>query len=745
MSDDNEKLRTVKEAEELEDLQLMEYLLQNWSLNSPEIEGIFTLSGNFLRLMSVTDLGGKSLEYPLKDLKNFQNLSKRGVYIPGQNRENYRNGQRIKARFELADKRERKKHENPLLLQVDPQTIKILTIIPEERIHKRPDGSISLEDTLCRSYIEDKRFDLISEIREIEAKVEELTSHTKSIKEHKDLLSKEIEAQKQQAKAIEEEAQSAQAELAEDFAKRKVDLENNFNLEVVQYQKIKDQYQRDNTKLLEQLEAIRSKYNIEDEKLRNQADALRDYVRSKADRLLQLEFITQEQVDALLFFNRPERDEIKEWPVLEDGPTPLSEAINHIQHYLYGKNIVYPLSLLQNFFALLSTGDLIILSGLSGSGKTNLVKSFADATGNVAHIIAVKPNWTSAEDLTGYYNPLQRSYLTTPFLDAILAAAKDPGHLHIICLDEMNLARVEYYFADFLSALEERTKNPTIPLYSDDEAGNVLCEFRLFVEVLLGINVGQEIENLSEFLKRSDVVVQMKAQLGLDDGESMLQLHGRLRRMLSGVLSVPSRLTIPSNVRFVGAVNMDDTTHFLSPKVLDRAHVLQFENPLMYWSQVIVEVGGAELPKTGIRIPAEAFPRRGEYPAFDPASKDELTEVILEWAKQYLTPIGIEIGVRTLRQSIHYKNQLSKMVSIDSVEKIALNNLLRQKLMPRLSFDGTKKPRGRAEVNCASVVDQFYQDVVERLPDLEVFNATRELEGLIDRAKANHNIFNYWS
>jgi hypothetical protein len=55
-------------------------------------------------------------------------------------------------------------------------------------------------------------------------------------------------------------------------------------------------------------------------------------------------------------------------------------------------------------------------------------------------------------------------------------------------------------------------------------------------------------------------------RLGLGDGESFAQLHGRIRRMLTGALTVPPRLSIPSNVRFVGAVNMDDTTHYLSPE-----------------------------------------------------------------------------------------------------------------------------------------------------------------------------------
>ena len=106
---------------------------------------------------------------------------------------------------------------------------------------------------------------------------------------------------------------------------------------------------------------------------------------------------------------------------------------------------------------------MIVLSGSSGSGKTSLCREYARVTGSICHVIPVKPNWTSAEDLLGFYSPIEKRYLKTPFLNALLEASKDPSHLHIICLDEMNLARPEYYFADFLSVLETRSSNPRRP------------------------------------------------------------------------------------------------------------------------------------------------------------------------------------------------------------------------------------------------------------------------------------------
>ncbi|RMG39293.1 MAG: restriction endonuclease, partial [Methanobacteriota archaeon] len=308
-------------------------------------------------------------------------------------------------------------------------------------------------------------------------------------------------------------------------------------------------------------------------------EELRNYVENRAERLLKLGLLTELQYNDLRGAMRTPRDERALWPGLDDFQNRYVDAISYIQRYLYDKGIIYPRALLETFLTILRTGDLIILSGLSGAGKTQLVKAFSEATGNVAHIIPVKPNWTSSEDLLGYYNPMQRAYMTTPFLDALIAAKRDPDRLHIICLDEMNLARVEYYFADFLSALEERVKVPTIALYSEEEAGHVQSELQLFVDLLLELGEGRELNSFGDFLLDEQVMRALKERLGVTEAESFIQLHARLRRMLAGVLNVPAVLEIPENVRFVGAVNVDETTHYFSPKVLDRAHVLQFQSP----------------------------------------------------------------------------------------------------------------------------------------------------------------------
>ena len=107
------------------------------------------------------------------------------------------------------------------------------------------------------------------------------------------------------------------------------------------------------------------------------------------------------------------------------------DAINFFHSFLFSHGAFYKKSLIRNFCALLNTHDLILFAGDSGIGKTNLVKRMAEATGGVAKIIPVKPNWTSSEDLLGYYNPIEKRYISTPFLDAIIEACDHSDKLYL--------------------------------------------------------------------------------------------------------------------------------------------------------------------------------------------------------------------------------------------------------------------------------------------------------------------------
>ena len=132
--------------------------------------------------------------------------------------------------------------------------------------------------------------------------------------------------------------------------------------------------------------------------------------------------------------------------------------------------------------------------------------------------MSVRADWTDNRSMLGYYNPLTERYVPTELLRLLLHASQDQEP-HFAILDEMNLAKVEYYFSDFLSAMESGTE---MVLHGAGDA------------------VTAEI-----------------------DGEDT---------------SIPERLAVPPNVFFTGTVNVDETTYMFSPKVLDRANVIEFHD-----------------------------------------------------------------------------------------------------------------------------------------------------------------------
>jgi 5-methylcytosine-specific restriction protein B len=134
----------------------------------------------------------------------------------------------------------------------------------------------------------------------------------------------------------------------------------------------------------------------------------------------------------------------------------------------------FTFSLLQitNYYLSLKTKPFVILTGISGTGKTKITELFAKAVCEDFEkqylLLPVRPDWNDDRNLIGYYNPLTKQYQTTPFLDFIMKAAQDPENPYFVCLDEMNLARVEYYFSTFLSAMESGSKEISLSGFNGD-------------------------------------------------------------------------------------------------------------------------------------------------------------------------------------------------------------------------------------------------------------------------------------
>lgn len=209
---------------------------------------------------------------------------------------------------------------------------------------------------------------------------------------------------------------------------------------------------------------------------------------------------------------------------------------------------------ISSYLTALRTKPFMLLAGISGTGKSRIVRKLAQATTTQKYnndedrwkdnrpenfeLIQVKPNWHNSMDVVGFYSNISKKYEFTPFIEFIVKAWQHKDTPYFLCLDEMNLAPVEEYFAEFLSAIESR---------STDENGEYI----------------------------TDPIIKPFKEFGKDVCEDMLKhLLGEAHHTESNPLAeqfTEKGLTLPPNLMVMGTVNMDETTFSFSRKVLDRA------------------------------------------------------------------------------------------------------------------------------------------------------------------------------
>lgn len=214
--------------------------------------------------------------------------------------------------------------------------------------------------------------------------------------------------------------------------------------------------------------------------------------------------------------------------------------LNHFIDKLTNENLVYSKKDILNFHTAMKTSKLVILSGMSGTGKSKLIKAYANALGlkDNFKFIPVSPSWTEDSDIIGYADTLNMIYRPDDhgLIETLIQAKLNPDKLFIVCFDEMNLARIEHYFSQFLSLLESDVDNRKLQLYNKE--------------------LGGKLYNSSKY---------------------------------------NHEITIGKNVRFVGTVNIDESTHHFSNKVLDRADLITLE--VMPFKQ-LVTIANTEKIKT---------------------------------------------------------------------------------------------------------------------------------------------------
>ena len=345
---------------------------------------------------------------------------------------------------------------------------------------------------------------------------------------------------------------------------------------------------------------------LEYEQLRSQLDLLRtlnDHLRAELDntkKMLESSVgeicpaltaidIQQTEISGEEYNRVQERLDVK----VDMRSINLPKLITHVKTYAASraKPLFYSDRDLRAYLAGMASSHLAILQGMSGTGKTSLPKIFAEAILGEINVVAVESSWRDRNELLGYYNDFSKKFTAKEFTCDLYRAGSDryKDTIYIIVLDEMNLSRVEYYFADFLSVLEDKTTNWKIKLV-DTDLRQLPTEITQEVKDALEKEKGREASELREIIEKLYPDMSLS-----EDEETKVSSNDKLRLIsyLSGkkfknaantryLVGGPQNLLdgnavrIPSNVWFVGTANRDESTFEITDKVYDRAQVLEF-------------------------------------------------------------------------------------------------------------------------------------------------------------------------
>ncbi|WP_042149690.1 McrB family protein [Paucisalibacillus sp. EB02] len=299
------------------------------------------------------------------------------------------------------------------------------------------------------------------------------------------------------------------------------------------------------------------------------------------------------------------------------------EVIDHIHSYIKSKGFYYEKEEVINFFLSLKTKPFVILSGISGTGKTMIVRWFAEAIGATEAngqftIIPVRPDWSDGSDLLGYTD-IKGDFKEGPLTKVIKTASDHPEKPYIVLLDEMNLARVEYYFSDILSVMESRSFN---------EEGDIVTSVVL-TEEIAGKN-----------------------------------------------------FYLPANLYIVGTVNMDETTHPFSKKVLDRANTIEFNRVQLNYLDFLQELEEVEPIAIQQEVLESKYVHLKDLYKDNPDVVHKVTRE-LEVVNKILEKIQAHVGYRVRDEICMYIAYSEEGQVMDFNQ--AMDHCLLQKILPRIS------------------------------------------------------------
>lgn len=346
---------------------------------------------------------------------------------------------------------------------------------------------------------------------------------------------------------------------------------------------------------------------------------------SEQDLILDLENILAIYNDYVKCFVAESKDNVEQ----KEGEEFMTDKkkLEIIKNYISSQGFTFDDGLIENYYLSLKSKPFVILAGTSGTGKTRLVRLFAEAIGATAQngrykLVPVRPDWSDSSDLFGHVD-LNGKFIPGAIIDFVKKAELDIKNPYFLCLDEMNLARVEYYLSDILSVIETRE----------------IVDGQVITDPLVSENY-----------------------YGADSKAA--GKYGTLR--------------IPENLYIIGTVNMDETTFPFSRKVLDRANTIEFST---------VDLSADFY--AGDATPAlqlDNYFMKSEYVFFNQCNahaqlvKDVCSH--LQKLNKILEPANAHVGYRVRDEVVFYMINNADAELLEANE--AFDNEIMQKILPRI-------------------------------------------------------------
>lgn len=355
-------------------------------------------------------------------------------------------------------------------------------------------------------------------------------------------------------------------------------------------------------------------------------------------------------------------EEIEMSEETEERPDTEEEFLNRFFALASSKGLLYAEKDLINFHVSVKSSRLTILSGMSGTGKSRLVRLYGEALGlpdDRIAVVPVRPSWIDDGDILGYADMKNMIYrpADTGLAELLLDAERHPEEMYIVCFDEMNLARAEHYFAQFISVLEKE-EDPVIRLYNPSLQG------RLY------------------------------------NGDTY-----------------PAEISIGRNIIFTGTVNVDESTYRFSDKILDRANMITLHQERFSEWHIAEKVEAPDLKEVSA-IQFESYRKTGdmELTPRELEFLDALNDALREGGVQG------SIGFRVARQMDRYLKNIPENDGFD--REAGLDCQLVQRILTKIR-GSSRQLSALLSLSDKGDVEGRLVKVLDRFSDLSDFEESR--------------------